>query len=171
MDTPIDTLRLLVSWKCNLKCSYCCNEIPRFRQQFRSATLNSLDFNKYSTVCVSGGEPILHIPLLLTVLKSIPTGKTVVLYANGILLTLNIAHALQTFGVQYANIGLHYPKSFDKPIGKILEIGKHTTISYRFHAQDVYREELMKKWPQANFRFWTMDDCDRGNEDRVILVE
>ena len=28
MSTTVDTLRLIVTWDCNLSCSYCCNHRP-----------------------------------------------------------------------------------------------------------------------------------------------
>lgn len=190
----IDTLRIVVSWRCNFACPYCCNEIPRFRSQFTPVPLASIDFHKYTTICLSGGEPLLDLPTLKNVLIRIPTGKKVVLYTNGTLLTRETASLLAQWGVQYINVGLHTPQSSNTLIAKGLDAVKDTPIKIRFHAQDIYQEVLTDKYnPEVSyfqyadpkefegdrkyvlalgvpvFRFWKMDDCDRGNEDRVVL--
>ncbi len=42
--------------------------------------------------------------------------------------------------------------------------------SIRFHVWENYKNlNLEQIHPKANFRYWKMDDCDRENEDRVVL--
>ena len=43
-------------------------------------------------------------------------------------------------------------------------------INVRYHAQDIYKESLEKLFRATSFRFWTMNDCDRANEDRFVLT-
>lgn len=168
-DAPVDTLRLLISWQCNLRCDYCCNEIPRFRNQFKPTTIAALDFNKYANVCVSGGEPLLDLPYLENILKQIPSGKKVILYSNGIFLDAPAAKMLERSGVGYIRVGLHYHRSFDRLISDCTKAVQGTSLKVRFHAQDIYQQALTEVHPNVPFRFWKMDDCDRANEDRVIL--
>lgn len=167
----IDTLRLVVSWECNLYCTYCCNEIPYFRQQFRPLSLDSIDFEKYANVCVSGGEPLLDLSLLENVLGRIPSDKTVILYSNGTLLNKENAKMLERSGVKHVNIGLHFPGSFSSLIKNCTEAVSETSLKVRFQAQDLYQEALVKAYPDLSFRFWKMNDCDRANEERVFLKD
>ena len=64
----LDTLRILVSLKCNLHCSYCCNEQWSIAKKFEGCTLNEIDFAPYKNVCISGGEPLLFVNRVFEVL-------------------------------------------------------------------------------------------------------
>lgn len=169
--SKVDTIRILIHWDCNLRCTYCCNEQDRFRSQFKPVPFASIDFDKYSHVCVSGGEPLLDLPKLQRILIGIPKEKTIILYTNGIFLDKIAAAMLEASGVKYINVGLHFPRSFDRLISDCTKAVEDTNLIVRFHAQDIYQEALTNNYPRGNFRFWTMDDCDRGNEERVILQE
>lgn len=164
-----DTLRVIIDWECNLNCSYCCNNIPRFRQQFREVTLDELDFRNYKVICVTGGEPLLHLPKLHKVLNRCVKSNFVVLYSNGLLLNPVTAKSLEAAGVNAINVGLHVSLSFESLIKRITAATSGTSLSVRFHAQDLYQQALVKTFPTTQFRFWKMDECDRGNEDRVVL--
>jgi molybdenum cofactor biosynthesis enzyme MoaA len=164
-----DTLRILVDWECNLNCPYCCNNIPRFREQIRPAELGDLVFSDYKTICISGGEPLLHMPKVLKVLNRCMKSNLVVLYTNGLLLSPVTAKLLDTAGVDAINVGLHVSLSFESLIKRITAATSGTALSVRFHAQDLYQKALTEAFPTTSFRFWKMDDCDRGNEDRVVL--
>lgn len=152
-----------------MHCTYCCNEIPRFRDQFRSVLLGDVDFGSYTNICVSGGEPLLELPLLKTVLERIPEDKTIILYSNGTLLNHQNSEMLDSHRVKHINIGLHLPTQFDHLIQNCTDAVIGTKIKVRFQAQDIYQDRLTQNYPLLNFRFWKMNDCDRGNEDRLIL--
>lgn len=164
-----DTLRVLVSWKCNLKCSYCCNEQEQFRKDIRPVKIDDINWGNYNVYCISGGEPLLNPLKVYEGLDRCDKSKMIILYTNGILLNSLYAKAFAARGVKAINVGLHNPKQFDSIIRQVLFATKETKLSVRFHAQDIYQEELMAKFPGVNFRFWKMNDCDRDNEDRVVL--
>ncbi len=166
----IDTARILVDWLCNLKCPYCCNEQDRFRKDIKPIDINAIDFNKYTNFCVSGGEPLLHIEKVKDVCGRIPKGKLVILYTNGLLLNAANAALMQSLGFSGINVGLHYPKTFDRLIAQCTEAAKDTALKVRFHLQDIYEKEFTAKYPDVSFRFWKMDDCDRDNEERFVLT-
>lgn len=65
-NTMKDTLRLLITWECNLKCTYCCNEIPSVREGIEEIVFVDYvaSLKNYSILCVSGGEPFLDKKLL-----------------------------------------------------------------------------------------------------------
>jgi hypothetical protein len=163
----IDTLRVLVDWRCNLHCSYCCNEQPAIRSQIKPTRLDDIDFSAYRVVCITGGEPLLRPDLVYAVCQRIPRGVLRVLYSNGILLTPPMARQLWGFGINSINVGLHIESTFSVLIQRATASGWRGGI--RFHAQDCHRW-LADLYPDLEFRFWKMDDCDRPNEDRVVLL-
>jgi len=106
-----DTLRVLVSWRCNFRCAYCCNDtLPDVRAGIRPVNLETLDFSQYSVVCVSGGEPLLFMDRVKAVCNK-ARGKFIVLYTNGTKMTPGVAACLSEWGVNAVNVGLHYPKT------------------------------------------------------------
>jgi len=163
-----DTVRIVVDWKCNLKCSYCCNERPDIQAQFVEKELSQINFDNYKNVCISGGEPLLFKDRILDIC-SLLTNQYVILYSNGIYMTEQTAKELDENGVHAINIGLHYPTSFDKIISNVLEFTKDTNLSIRFHVWEKYQELELEKKFNATIKYWVMDDCDRINEDRVVL--
>lgn len=165
---PKDTLRVLVSWTCNLKCSYCCNDtLPEIRANIHPKTLGELDFSPYNVVCISGGEPLLFLDRVEEVCKR-GAGKFIVLYTNGTKMTPQIAGDLAAWGVNAVNVGLHQPKTFDALIRKVYDSFRGLQVSVRFHLEDIYTEIALKH-AGLSFRFWHRDDCERENEDRVVL--
>ena len=166
-----DTLRILVDWKCNLKCAYCCNEQEHSRLQFTSTNLYTIDFSKYSTICISGGEPLMFLRRVAEICRRVRDNQMVVLYSNGILMSKVIAHMLPQMGIRAVNIGLHFPNSFNRIITNVLKCTEGTNLSVRFHVWENYKNmNLEAKFPEAKFKYWTMDECDRDNEERVIMT-
>lgn len=171
-----DTLRILVDWKCNLKCPYCCNDQQRFREQIVPipwSRLNLLLFStSYKTVCVSGGEPLLFMDRTLAVIRRALSRQTVVLYTNGMYLNAQAAATMASAGLDAINVGLHYPKMFDHIIRLVRSSTAGLPLNVRFQVCDDYRDmRLEESYPGVEFRYWKMDDCDRGNEDRIIISD
>lgn len=161
----MDTLRLLLFWECNLTCSYCCNEIPEVRAGILPIKREEIDFSKYENVCLSGGEPFLRPDLVFEMLSLIP--KDTYIYTNGIKINKDIEEKLASFdNLKGLNIGLHYPSTFKKLIGKL---GNNPLV--RFHAEDIYSEQLTKEFPHSKFKFWKRNDCEMSNEEIRILSE
>lgn len=158
------TLRLLLFWECNLTCSYCCNEIEEVRKGILPIKKEDIDFSNYSNVCISGGEPFLQPELVFEMLSIIP--NDVYIYTNGIKINKDIEEKLKTFpNLKGLNIGLHYPKTFNKLINKL-----NNNPLVRFHAEDIYYEKLTKEFPQSTFKFWKRNDCEMSEEDIRILT-
>lgn len=165
-----DTLRILVDWKCNLKCSYCCNEKPENRQQFRMVKLDDLDISGYRAVCISGGEPLLFPERIEAVMRKIPTSTLAILYTNGTMLNRPMANLLRLWGLDAINVGLHKPETFSRIISSVRNATRELGFSVRFHVWEKYRDTgLVEANPGVDFWWWTMDDCHRENEERVIL--
>lgn len=164
----IDTLRILVTLRCNLDCSYCCNNLPSVQSQLKEVTLDEIDFSKYRVVCITGGEPLLDLESVERVCQRVVPGTVVVLYTNGYFLTPAKAALLESWGVTTINVGLHQPSKFDNIIIRAAYAVEGTGLKLRLLAEDQYHI-LKLFYPSLEFRFWKMNDCDRENEDRVVL--
>jgi len=172
--TPIsyDTLRVLIGYECNLGCGYCCNEQPRFRNGIRPTRLADLDLSPYKVVCVSGGEPLLHLHRVRQVARlRANRSQLFVLYTNGTLLTRGVAQSLAAMRVDAINVGLHQPSQFGYIISNVEVACKDLPIKLRYHAQERLEGQCLKMWPHLSWRFWRMNDCNRANERRVVLTD
>ena len=178
MKTEIDTLRLLITLECNLHCKYCCNNIPEIKEKFKPIHLNDVNFRIYENICISGGEPLLNIPLLKKVLGKISYNRNVILYTNGKLLTRYIFEMLEGHGVNNISIGLHTtsPINFVEHIlSEYKESRADGRIRLRFNLNEEYKKYngyLEKKLSDSHYyllKYWKMNDCERDNEDIFIL--
>lgn len=170
--SKIDTARILVSWECNLSCSYCCNEQDRFRSGIIKTKLDNVNFNNYKFFCLSGGEPLLKPNRLADVIYRIPGNKTIILYTNGILLHKKLFDAYNFWRIDYINVGLHEESSFTHIINNVIKQTKDSFIGVRFHLNETFKYlNMEEEYPLVNFKYWKMDDCERDNEDRFILED
>jgi len=164
----VDTVRVLVSWQCNMKCPYCCNDtLPEVRAGIRPARLEDLDAARYKVVCISGGEPLMFMSKVRDACRW-AAGRYIVLYTNGLLLTPETAVMLVSWGVRAINVGLHNPTTFGPLIARARAAFAGLPVSVRFHVENTHTY-LAGAYPGLAFRFWQRDDCARANEDRVIL--
>jgi len=166
----IDTIRVLVDWKCNLKCAYCCNEQAVFRDQIQPVHLEDIEWSLYPNVCITGGEPLLFMDRVASVANASAQTSLRILYTNGVYLTPSVAVQLHLYRIGAINVGIHIPSTFAKLISNCIQAVRGLPISLRFHAQDIHRERLLSQYPGVSFRFWKMNDCDRSNERRVVLI-
>ena len=185
-----DTLRVLVGWKCNLACGYCCNEREEVRGEIPYVGPTDFNPNEYQCVCISGGEPLMsteYIARVRDIAERVTNPKTyVVLYTNGLYLTREIAEKLVKWGVDAINVGLHseanpdvkperggYPAAFEAIILRVTAATEGLALSVRFHVNEKFARfgANARMYPGCEFKYWTMDDCDRGNETRVALEE
>jgi molybdenum cofactor biosynthesis enzyme MoaA len=120
-------------------------------------------------VCISGGEPILFLDQVKRVCER-AEGKFIVLYTNGTKMTPQIAGDLAAWGVNAINVGLHQPSTFHPLIRKVYNSFQGLQVSLRFHLEDTHTDIALHH-PGLSFRFWHRDDCERDNEDRVVLTE
>lgn len=178
----IDTLRLVVGWDCNLKCGYCCNNIQKFRKEFEPVRLEEVDWKKYKTVCITGGEPLLMMDRVERVCKEIEASGTkplIVMYTNGTLLTRWAVEKLTKAGVRALSIGLHEPKEFRLIVSQVLNAALGSPeLSLRFcaweryagmSALEDYRSHYTPPKFGVEFKLWTLNDCVRENEERRWL--
>jgi cyclic pyranopterin phosphate synthase len=111
----INYLRLSVTDRCNLRCSYCmpatgvskvsCSEVLRYEELLAlAAAAVRVGIEK---IRVTGGEPLVRkgLPAFLQQLAQLPGLRQLVLTTNGVLLAEQ-AQALKAAGVQRLNISL-----------------------------------------------------------------
>lgn len=163
-----DTLRLILFLECNMSCSYCCNNIKKIRSRFVEKSFSEIDLNKYSNVCITGGEPFLDKRLLYIVLNSIPEFKNVYIYTNGLLINWEDVHLLRKLGnIKGINIGLHTTQQ----LKKIIHLEKYLPV--RFMMQNTKRTQFLKTYPERlnknNIHPWELNQCEMPNEDWILL--
>ncbi|WP_160716229.1 GTP 3',8-cyclase MoaA [Chitinophaga solisilvae] len=110
----IDYVRLSVTDRCNLRCTYCMPEHMHFVPSAALLTdqeiitlLEILAGNGISKVRITGGEPFLRPQLLplLEKIKAIPGINTISITTNGVL-THSYVHELKALGITKVNLSL-----------------------------------------------------------------
>jgi len=163
------SLRLILFTKCNLACSYCCNENPDVNSRFIQKSLHEIDFYRYGAICLTGGEPFLNPSLVFEVLIWIPVETPVYIYTNGLLLTTEILRKLGSFeNVKGLNIGLHHVNQLNS-ITPLVD----KWFPVRYLIQDTRRDEFVKRNASRltvnNTKTWILDQCDIPNEEWILL--
>jgi GTP 3',8-cyclase len=111
----INYLRISVTDRCNLRCTYCMPEegIPLLRHEDILTFDEICDFTKYAVSCgvtkirITGGEPLVRkgIITLVGMISEIEGIKDLSMTTNGVLLK-QFAHELKSAGLQRINISL-----------------------------------------------------------------
>ena len=65
---------------------------------------------------------------------------------------------------------MHTPSTFASLILACRKAIQNTGIGLRFHVRDIYSEAMTLEFPHERFRFWKLDDCERANEERMIIA-
>ena len=170
------TLRLLLTLECNLSCEYCCNKLLTVKKRFQEKTLEecltAVKNGEYHTVCLTGGEPLLHndIQSLLIKFDQLRTEhKSAILdlylYTNGLLLN-NIWREIPV--LNGINVGIHYKHQMRDVFDAYPDILSEPTTLY---VEDIYREEYLPNIPDKFIKLWKRNECFNNieKEDWVIL--
>lgn len=169
------TLRLLVTLKCNLSCSYCCNEMSTVKERFQEKTLEqclaAINNGKYHAVCLTGGEPLLHPDINSLIVKFDKAGEKhgldLYLYTNGLLLDTIWGEIPMLNGI---NVGIHYKHQMRAIFDVYPDILSEPST---FCIEDIYREEYLPNIPDKFIKLWKRNDCFNNvdKEDWVILKD
>ncbi len=156
-----DTARILITRRCNLSCTYCCNDLPEVRERIRTVNvLHYIPVEQYQKVCLTGGEPLLRMRRLYRVLRYVKR-KPVFLYTNGKLLTMPLLRRLLAHGVTAVNIGAHFADGVpDIPLSIIAHPAVRLTVLDK-DFQHVPDEWLLF----GNVHMVRLNECDTPNED------
>lgn len=177
----IDTLRLMITRECNLKCSYCCNEKPELMGDFERIECSKLPRLLWGAggedirnVVITGGEPLLRLDRIRRLIGGWPGPmypNTLIVYTNGLLMNIGTAHFLANAGVTALTVGLHHPAQFDQVIRNCSSFAGLPGCTVRYNVRDVYRDTgLELAHPGCEFKYWHMDDCARDNERRIEVI-
>jgi len=169
-----DTLRILTTLECNLSCSYCCNNLFKFKQKY----LIDLDL-EYTNICITGGEPLLpnKIHLLKDILltnelldENIFILPKIYIYTNGIYLSYSLLNFILSFNnVKGINIGIH-PDSKNQILLTYKYLCESNKI--RFMIEDKYRSIIKyAENKELNYITWTRNECNMPNEDWILLKD
>jgi molybdenum cofactor biosynthesis enzyme MoaA len=168
--------KLVITKKCNLKCSYCCMKNPKILQTFQSFPSNLKDkdsvldyiLNNYTSVTVTGGEPFVDFHRIYRLIANLevnkdylpkPKLKAIYVYTNGLLIESDQLKKLKWFSLfKGLNISYHYKHLNLEQIAIYNQI-----IPVRLWVQDSkITSEITKfcKKYQISLKIWTKDDCD-----------
>ncbi len=173
LNIPGGDMRISITAKCNMRCSYCHNEGQgAFTGKYMPVdTLLSIvrlglryGINK---VRLTGGEPLLH-PRIYDIVQALKNDLEVTdvgVNTNGILLTEENALKLRDAGVDVVVVGLDY---FDRKISKdssrgcssdlilnnVLQakrMGINVQIASVYSVADIYNTKQIVEWCRDNF--------------------
>jgi len=113
-NRPLNYLRLAVTDRCNLRCTYCMPENVRYvnkkellsyEEMYR--LIHLLSTMGISKIRITGGEPFLRkdIDYFIRQINQIEHIEQIHMTTNGVLLTPHLAH-LKSMGIQSINLSL-----------------------------------------------------------------
>jgi len=161
-----DTLRVLVTRACNLTCPYCCNNIPHVNDRFEQLPWGQVyDLAPvFHKLCISGGEPLLELRRVFSLLAHTRHRQEVYMYTNGVYLNRQLMFDLLMHGVTGINIGIHplHPLDLDE------RILAHPQV--RLHIIEEFAKQVPLAYYQAKgqVKLVKLNDCDTPNEHIVV---
>lgn len=163
-----DTAKIVIDWRCNLDCSYCCNKYNYIRDSFTPITMQEIANSHYTDFELTGGEPLLpqaFIKLEDLCVDYIPTGRNIYVYTNGVLLNHYKATLMEQWGVTGLNIGYHNGSGLDWKL--LNEVNEYLPIRLRVNKDDV--KNIPKDLRIGDIHLWSLGDCDAITTDRFYL--
>ena len=157
------SLRILITEECNFNCAYCCNKMPKVRRCFRYKKLNDINFRKYDSICITGGEPFKYIGRMSYVAwKAADFVQNQYLYTNGSLInSLNFKMLRWFDGV---SVGVHD----ELPVEQIKFLTTINNVRFLIDREKVerYRDIIHLD----RIKLYTLNECyETDREDWVVL--
>lgn len=176
-----NTAKLVLTWNCNMACSYCCNEQKALRDTFIPIRQSELKDLPHDDIELTGGELTLSQYFSWTtefLRNDLPKGRNYYFYTNGVHLTTWNAIILKEDGVKGINVGFHpnQPVTFHGGESTVLlkkldwqrlwEI--HNILPIRLWVQDLDYRSWMDDLGYP-IKIWKLGDCDKITTDRYVL--
>lgn len=164
--------RVLITTRCNLSCTYCCNKIPEIQDSFKMTTFDQFINMKYDVVNISGGEPMLEVVKLyklLYKLKFKPNSPKRYLYTNGYIEKSNDVELLGSF-LDGVNIGYHNTSTFD--LLSLYDWSDACSNVILHYNQDKHLPDYILnvcQYYNIKWKGWKMNECNNIKEDRWII--
>ena len=156
--------KIVITWDCNLNCSYCCNKYPEIYNSFVPIILSELS-KKYRDYHITGGEPLLEKNRIIDILDYLPKEKNIYLYTNGTNLDVNFVKECNSKGLNGINIGYHGQKL---DWSEIIQISKITSLIIWVEKDSINCKKIQNY--KLNIRKWTMNDCFDIKTDNFYLT-
>jgi len=167
--------RLKITLACNKKCTYCINKSEEYNIKWkRISSLNQVNWDKYRSIIISGGEPTIFKDLIpiLDSLRSV-TKSPIYLQTNGFGLTKKLVRAVDDYidgiGLSIHDIGEfkhYYTRYLD--ILKIKPIRLYVEKEMFDHNQPAIGYAALHK--DFSFRVWSEGEFD-SEEDIYLLID
>ncbi len=165
---------IMITKKCNLRCSYCLMKNEELMATFKPATMEEILKKEYSAYCITGGEPFYNkkttdlIVDLILAIRNKSAIPAIYLYSNGER-KLNKIMAMVLSSIEGVNIS---PHGRNIPYKKIKIINMYCPV--RLHRQDTKITPRMINFCEKEnieYKIWHKDDCTTVPEDRFILTD
>ena len=180
-----NTVKIVLSWNCNMNCSYCYNKQQKLRDTFSPITQNMLRHLPYKDFELTGGEVTLPqtFSTLCELLQNwLPKERNYYVYSNGLWLKEWHGKVLKRLGVKGINVGVHvgevcnfdYSPLFTPSIvhdydwDSLLKV--HSLIPIRLWVQDKEYKPEMEDLGFEKVIQWKLGDCNNINTDRFYLL-
>lgn len=179
-----DTAKIVLSWTCNMSCSYCCNKQKELRDTFSPINQSNLSKLPHRDFELTGGEVTVPqtFSLLCEILRNwLPKGRNYYVYSNGLWFKKQLAECLHRLGVKGINIGVHIGEVcnflgnplFEPTIVKDYDWGSlvavHKIVPIRLWVQDIDYKPWMERLGFEKIVIWKLGDCAVINTDRFFL--
>jgi len=172
------TVKLVLSWRCNLDCSYCSNKLQHIKNSFAPISQDQLVHLPYKDFELTGGEITLpqEFSNLTEILSNwLPKDRNYYVYSNGVLLNEWHAELLKVRGVGGINVGVHIGEVYDWNFRTKLDSlawdrlkRVHDIIPIRLWVKEDEVQNFMYDLP-FRLKTWKLGDCDIVNTDRFYL--
>ena len=158
------TLRLLITEKCTRNCNYCCNKRDEVRERFQFVnSLDDIDFTSYSSVCITGGEPLLVPDRIREVRSKLPSDMPTYLYTSLAVDELPDFNYEKFDGV---NISWHDGVSYTH-LGKLEDSGAKLLL--RAEEGNRRARVLSVCW-KLHIKYWKRNECLNNIETEDWVV-
>ena len=162
-ENPLSA-QLEITADCNNNCIHCYNywrssteQLPAFKEEYVSALISNLVSNGIYYLAITGGEPMLHPELFMTLLKESARNKIVIwVNSNLTLLTHDIADVLKQSGAILRTSILSFdPYTHDQIAGRNGAFnetisGIQTAIEYKI---PYYHNIQLRRLISSGYRF------------------
>lgn len=172
------TAKIVISWTCNMVCSYCCNKLEEVRKSFKSICQSELKVLPHLDFELTGGEVTIpqNFSILCEILSNwMPENRNYYVYTNGVWLDEWHAELLRTRKVKGINVGVHIGEIYNWNFQTTLKnldwerlINIHEIIPIRLWVREGKVQKYMEDFP-FQIRVWKLGECDNITTDRYYL--
>lgn len=168
--------RIKLTLKCNRACPYCINKCPDYREKWvKIENVNNLQWETFSSIVVSGGEPLLKPDLYFWLkgirIRAVAPLIPIYLQTNGDLLSKEIVKEIDNF-IDGIGISVHDLQHFKHLQTRFEDIARIKPI--QLYVQDTMyatnKDFFTSLYGKFSVRVWKEGEFDK-NEVIYVLKE